>query len=236
MKIAVINFSGNVGKSTVARYLLQPRVDGADLISVESLNATEGQTQTIRGRQFADLQEYLQTVSSAVVDIGASNVEQLLELMRQYRGSHEDFDAFVVPTVPAFKQQQDTIATLVELSRIGVPSSRVRLLFNMVDDREELARSFHPLLSFVAAHPVAKSDLACRLGENEIYARLKSTGMDIGELVRDKTDYKALIAKAGDSAEKLALAQKLATRRLAHGVQPELDACFAALSLEPALA
>jgi aminoglycoside N3'-acetyltransferase len=213
MKIAVINFSGNVGKSTVARHLLQPRIDGADLISVESLNATAGQTQTIRGRQFADLQEYLQTVTSAVIDIGASNVEQLLELMHQYRGSHEDFDVFVVPTVPALKQQQDTIATLVELSR-----------------------SFHPLLSFVAAHPVAKSDLACRLGENEIYGRLKSTGMDIAELVRDQTDYKALIAKAGDSSEKLALAHKLATRRLALGVQPELDACFAALALEPALA
>lgn len=236
MKIAVINFSGNVGKSTVARHLLLPRVDGADLITVESLNATEGQVQTIRGRQFAHLQEYLQTVDSAVVDIGASNVEQLLDLMRQYRGSHEDFDAFVVPTVPAFKQQQDTIATLVELSRIGVPSSRVRLLFNMVDEEDELARTFHPLLSFVAAHPVAQADLACRLGENEIYARLKSTGTDIAELVSDKTDYKALIARAADSAEKLALAQKLATRRLAHGVLPELDACFAALHLETAAA
>ncbi len=236
MKIAVINFSGNVGKSTVARHLLLPRVEGADLISVESLNAIEGQTQTIRGTQFADLQEYLQTVASAVVDIGASNVEQLLELMRQYRGSHEDFDVFVVPTVPALKQQQDTIATLVELSRIGVPSSRVRLLFNMVDDRDELERSFHPLLRFVSDHPIAKADLACWLGENEIYGRLKTTGMDIDELVRDTTDYKALIAKAADSAEKLALAHKLATRRLAHGVQPELDACFAALALESALA
>lgn len=234
MKIAVINFSGNVGKSTVARHLLQPRVEGADLIRVESFNAAEGQAQTIHGKQFADLQEYLQTVTSAVVDIGASNVEQLLELMRQYRGSHEDFDVFVVPTVPPFKQQQDTIATLVELSRIGVPSSQVRLLFNMVDDREDLARSFHPLLSFVAAHPIARANLACRLGENEIYARLRSAGMDIADLVRDDTDYKALIAKANDSAEKLALAHKLATRRLAHGVLPELDACFAALALESA--
>jgi cob(I)alamin adenosyltransferase len=232
MKIAVINFSGNVGKSTVARHLLLPRVVGADLITVESLNATEGQTQTIRGRQFAHLQEYLQTVDSAVVDIGASNVEQLLDLMRQYRGSHEDFDAFVVPTVPAFKQQQDTIATLVELSRLGVPSSPVRLLFNMVDEEDELARTFQPLLSFVAAHPVAQADLACRLGENEIYARLKITGKDIAALAQDQTDYKALIAKAADAAEKLALAQRLATRRLAHGVLPELDACFAALHLE----
>lgn len=232
MKIAVINFSGNVGKSTVARHLLQPRVDGAELVTVESLNADESQAQTIRGRQFADLQEYLQTVDNVVVDIGASNVEELLELMRQYRGSHEDFDAFVVPTVPAFKQQQDTIATLVELSRIGVPPARIRLLFNMVDEGPELARSFHPVLSFLSAHPVARADTACRLGENEIYARARSTGMDLAALARDDTDYKALIAKAGDTAEKLALAQKLATRRLASGVLPELDACFEALHLE----
>jgi hypothetical protein len=231
MKVAVINFSGNVGKSVVARHLLQPRIEGADLISVESLNATEGQTQTIRGRQFADLQEYLQTVRSAVVDIGASNVEQLLSLMRQYRGSHEDFDAFVVPTVPALKQQQDTIATLVELSRLGVPPSRVRLLFNMVDEADELTRSFQPLLNFVATHPVAQTDTACWLGRNEIYARLKASGTDIATLLRDSIDYKALIAQTADANEKLALAQKLATRRLAHGVLPELDACFAALAL-----
>lgn len=39
MKIAVINFSGNVGKTTVARHLLLPRIQGAELISVESVNA-----------------------------------------------------------------------------------------------------------------------------------------------------------------------------------------------------
>ena len=58
-----------------------------------------------------------------VVDVGASNVEDLLALMRRYRGSHEDFDCFVVPTVPARKQQQDTAATLAELARIGVPAA-----------------------------------------------------------------------------------------------------------------
>lgn len=240
MKIAVINFSGNVGKSTIARHLLQPRIRGADLVTVESLNAGTGADmspkQSLRGRQFADLQEYLQTVDSAVIDIGASNVEELLSLMHQYRGSHEDFDAFVVPTVPAFKQQQDTIATLVELSRIGVPPSRIRLLFNMIDEGSELTRSFQPLLNFLSAHPLASADAACRLGENEIYARVRHTGTDLAALSRDTTDYKALIAKAIDTAEKLALAQKLATRRLASGVLPELDACFAALHLETAAA
>ena len=62
MKIAVINFSGNVGKSTVARHLLLPRIDGAELIAVESVNADGGEVQALRGRQFGELQEYLQTV------------------------------------------------------------------------------------------------------------------------------------------------------------------------------
>ena len=58
--------------------------------------------------------------------------------------------------------------------------------------------------------------------------------MDLAALTRDEKDYKALIVKARDATEKLALAQKLATRRLAVGVVPELDACFAALCLGPA--
>lgn len=105
MKIAVLNFSGNVGKSTIARHLLLPRIEGAELIAVESLNADESQGQALRGRQFGELQEYLQTVDNVVVDVGTSNVEDLLGLMHRYRGSHEDFDCFVVPTVPALKQQ-----------------------------------------------------------------------------------------------------------------------------------
>lgn len=236
MKIAVINFSGNVGKSTVARHLLLPRIQGAELIAVESVNADGGEVQALRGRQFGELQEYLQTVDSAVVDIGASNVEELLGLMQLYRGSHADFDCFVVPTVPALKQQQDTIATLVELARLGVPPSRVKLLFNMVEHGANPAHAFGVVLGFVNDHPVAQANTACRLGMNEIYARINGHAGDLRTLVRDETDYKGLIARARDTAEKLALAQRLATRRLASGVVPELDACFAALALEVAVA
>ena len=66
---------------------------------------------------------------------------------------------------------------------------------------------------------------------NEVYARIRGTGESLLELAADDTDYKALIVNASSTAEKLALAQKLATRRLASGVVPELDACFAALGL-----
>jgi hypothetical protein len=233
MKIAVINFSGNVGKTTVARHLLASRIPNAEVIAIESLNAGDDEAQALRGRQFGELQEYLQTVDSVVVDIGASNVEDLLALMRRYRGSHEDFDCFIVPSVATVKQQKDTIATLVELSQLGVEASRVKLLFNMVEDGRNVALTFALLLEFLALHPIAQADVRCFLGTNEIYQRIKGTGIDLATLARDDTDYKALIVQAIDTAQKLALAQKLATRRLACGVVPELDACFAALGLTP---
>ena len=231
MKIAVINFSGNVGKSTIARQLLAPRLPGARVIAIESINADEGQAQSIRGFQFGELQEYLQGVDDAVVDIGASNVEELMRLMHLYQDSHEEFDCFVVPTVPPPKQQQDTIATLVDLHAVGVPPERIKIIFNMVDDREPLERAFRNLLAFLGQQPIASADTRCRLGANEVYARIRGSSTDLAEIARDGTDYKRLIARTTDRTEKMTLGQKLATRRLARGVVSQLDACFEALDL-----
>lgn len=233
MKLAVINFSGNVGKTTVARHLLAPRIPGCEVVSVESINADEGQPVTIRGRQFAQLQEFLQSVQAVVVDVGASNVEDFLKLMRRYRDSQEDFDGFVVPTVPARKQQQDTAATLAELARTGVPASRLRLVFNQVEDDVPIEQAFETLLAYCAASGAVEPRTLARMHHNEVYARVRGTDQSLAELATDATDYKAEIAKAGSASDKLALAQKLATRRLARGVVPELDACFAALGLQP---
>jgi len=231
MKIAVISFSGNVGKSTITRHLLAPRLPRARVIAIESINAAEDEAQVIRGRQFAELQEYLQVVDDVIVDIGASNVEDLLALMRRYRGSHEDFDLFIVPTVPARKQQRDTVATLAELARLGVPADNVRLVFNMVEDRAELKRAFEPLLAFLRESPVAQFSLDCVLEYNEIYALMNGESNDLQAVAADPTDFKAQIVAANDTGERVRLARRLARRRLAIGVTPALDACFGALDL-----
>jgi ABC-type branched-subunit amino acid transport system ATPase component len=131
--------------------------------------------------------------------------------------------------VPAGKQQHDTVATLAELSRLGVPADKVRIVFNMVDDVSDLERAFDTVLAFVRASPVARVSLEGRLGTNEICGRVNGTAADLSALAADPTDYKSLIAAATDSTKRLALAQRLATRRLASGVVLELDACFAAL-------
>ena len=231
MKLAVINFSGNVGKSMITRHLLAPRLPGASVIAVESINADGNQAQAMRGVQFGELQEYLQGVDDAVVDIGASNVEDLMRLMHQFHGSHEEFDCFIVPTVPPAKQQQDTIATLADLQAVGVAPERMRLVFNMVDHREPIERAFHTVLGFLGEHPIARANTNCRVGINEIFTRISGTDAVLTEIAADPTDYKRLIARCTDVDEKMALGRKLATRRLAQGVVPALDACFAALDL-----
>ena len=232
MRLAVINFSGNVGKTTVARHLLARRIPGCQVVAVESINADDGQSVTIRGREFAQLQEFLQSVDNVVIDIGASNVEELLKLMRRYRDSQQDFDGFIVPTVPARKQQQDTAATLAELARIGVPPDRLRLVFNQIDDDSPIERSFDTLLAYCASSGVVQPRPAAFISFNEVYALVRGTGQSLAELAADRTDYKAAIAKAGAQSDKLAMAHRLAIQRLARGVIPELDTCFEALDLK----
>lgn len=232
MKLAVINFSGNVGKSTVARHLLAPRIPGSSLIAVESGNDGGGKQKTIREREFALLQEYLQTTSDVVVDVGASNIEDFLSMMCRYQGSHADFDGFIVPTVPARKQQQDTAATLTELARMGVPAQRVRLVFNQIDRHDPIEQVFETLLAYCAATGSVQPRLAAHLRLNDIYSRARFSEKSLIELASDSIDYKAEIAKAESTAEKLTLARHLATHRLACGVVPDLDACFAALDLQ----
>lgn len=151
--------------------------------------------------------------------------------MRRYSGSHEDFDSFIVPTVPARKQQQDTAATLAELARIGVPTERIRLVFNQVEDDSPIELVFETLLAYCAVSSVVQPRMTACMRTNEVYSRIRGTDQSLIELAADSTDYKADIAKAASASEKVALAGRLATQRLARGVIPELDACFAALEL-----
>lgn len=234
MKIAVVNFSGNVGKTTVSRHLLMPNLPGSELVSVESINADEtggdGQD-NIRGKEFARLQTILNVGDNLIIDIGASNVEDLLNAMVKFHGSHEDFDYFVIPTVPDKKQQIDTANTCDKLASIGVQPSRIKILFNRVPADSTVERSFESLLSFLKAHPIADVNTLAYLGDNEVYQLLKNSGSSIDSIAQDTTDYKKLIASTSDVAQKVALSDKLALKRLAAGVLPELKAAYQALSL-----
>ena len=229
MKIAVINFSGNVGKSTVARHLLVPRLLNAQLIAIESINSDGSQDEAIRGKQFGQLQEALALMDDAVIDVGASNVEDFINLMTQYKGSHEDFDFFVVPTVSKAKQQRDTISTIEALADIGIPAKKIRLVFNMVEMDEQAEQVFSGLFEYHASAKRFTLKPDAVIHTNDIYGKLNSAQQSIGDVLADPTDFKVQIRTAQSEQEKLRFAQMLSVKRLAVGVTEELDAVFKAL-------
>ena len=229
MKVAVINFSGNVGKSTIARHLLASRMSNAPVIPVESINSDGTQDETIKGKQFGELQEALILMDDAVVDVGASNVEDFVNLMKQYKGSHEDFDYFVVPTVPKSKQMRDTISTIDALSDIGIPAKKIRMIFNMVELDETPEREFSGLFEYHNAEKKFTLRTDAVIHVNDIYAKVNGSGKSILDILKDKTDYREKIKTAESSNDKLQYAQMVGIKRLAAGVTEELDAVFSTL-------
>ncbi|MGV1010176.1 MAG: StbB family protein [Dermatophilaceae bacterium] len=229
MKVAVINFSGNVGKSTIARHLLAPRMKDATVIAVESINSDGTDDETMRGKQFKELQSTLNLLDDVVVDVGASNVEDFLNRMTQYRGSHEDFDYFVIPAVPVAKQLRDTISTIHALSALGIPATRIRVVLNHVELEDDPAVVFASLFAYQDGNHNFTLNPGAVLRANEIYQSLKGTDKSIKELLADKTDWKAKIKDAATVNEKMQFANMLGLKRLAAGVTEEQDTVFKAL-------
>lgn len=234
MKVAVINFSGNVGKTTVAQQLLAPRMKAPEF-AVESINAgagTEGRhVERVKGKEFGNLQEELMQLESAIVDIGASNVEEFVKLMGQFDGSHEEFDYFVVPVVSERKQQSDTVNTIKTLSALGVSSKKIRIVFNKVEleDAADLSRQFGIVCGFHEAEKRFTLRNDAVLFKNEIFERLRALKKTVAEVVADETDYRAMLRSANnDEARSLAISM-ISAKRLANSAHRNLDDVYETL-------
>lgn len=145
MKIAVLNFSGNIGKTTIAKYLLQRKMQ-CEVFSVESINSSQltgSEVTKITSEQFEELQTALLINDDLIVDIGSSNVENLLKEISTYSGSQDDFDYFVIPTVSKDKQMVDTISTLIHLvDELQIPKEKIRIVYNMVSSLNNIQQDF----------------------------------------------------------------------------------------------
>jgi len=232
-KVAVINFSGNVGKSSIARYLLAPRMD-CDVISVESINDSSGDKKTkttIRGKEITELREHLLLSDSLVVDIGASNVEDFIEALTEYDDGIDDFEYFIVPTVPTIKQQEDTVSTIRELHALGVPNEKILVVFNQFDKKGgSLQRQFK-----VVFNEFDDGD-ACSLNEDAVvpkhgfFEAFRQDGRSFNDVVTDDTDYRKLISESEDKSEQVEYVRKLGMKSLAMGINNELDQVYLALT------
>lgn len=148
-RVAILSRSGNVGKTTLARHLLFPRMEGVDdIIYIESTNADNESKEgkMVRAAQFEKVARKIMESVSVIVDIGASNIEETLELMRQIEGSHEDLDYVLVPIIKSPKQRQDSINTVYELIAMGVDPSKIKAVYNRVGVTESVEEEFSDVI------------------------------------------------------------------------------------------
>ena len=233
MKVAVLNFSGNVGKTTVAGHLLKPRMGGAPIYSIESINTgadADGlDVEKMRGKKFGELVDELMPLDTAIVDVGASNVEDFLKLMQQFDGSHEEFDFFVVPVVKEKKVQADTVNTIRALQKNGIEKKRIRLVFNKVEVDEAVTDEFAALFGLAEAEKSFVVKPEATIYANEVFERLKAVGKSLGDITADETDYRARLRQAADEDEKALCVRMVAVKRLAVTANKNLDDVFKAL-------
>ena len=226
MNIIVINFSGNVGKSIVSQYLLAPRLNDATIISIESINTTGHQEDNIKGKYFDEIMAAAVDSDNAILDVGASNVEEFINQMKDNVGSEEDFDYFIIPTINRAKQISDTISTINTLTTLGVEKNKIRVLFNMVGRDDNINKTFIELIDVCS--DVATINTQAVIYENNLFNRLmdEDKKVKIIDIVNDDTDFSALIEASNDSVERQQLTFKKGTKRLAVGVQRILDEAF----------
>lgn len=137
MKIAVMNYSGSVGKTIISSYLLYPRMAGAKFFAIETINMSAAdlgvdEVMSLTGDNFGQLIEEIVFEDNAIVDIGASNVERFLSTMTKYEGAIDEFDKYLIPVTPDDKAWQESIKTALALSVAGVPKSKIILLPNRI--------------------------------------------------------------------------------------------------------
>lgn len=233
MRIAVLNYSGSVGKTVIAAHLLAPRMNGAPIFAVESTNESAADLgldiDQLRGAQFGKLFRELLSLDDAIVDVGASNIEDFLDHMMKYHDGHEELDYFVLPVIPSGKAQRETLKTIQALSGIGVEADRIRVVFNRVE--ASVVDEFAAILGYQLASKSFQANPAAAVYDNDVFDKLAANRTTINEVLKDTTDYKALLRSGKDLSQKerdhyTDMRELIA---LAIPVAEKLDAAFDAL-------
>lgn len=230
MKIAVVNFSGNVGKTTVATSLLRPRLPNPNTpyLAIETINDGAKGEKKIESDEYGALFEEMMLMDDIIVDVGSSNIEGTIKKMREFRGSHDEFDYFIVPTDTGDKQLIDTNSTLVELIKLGIKPAKIRLVFNKVNKMDKLDSDFADVIE--TAKPLKIRIPTVGIAQNEVYERLRKSDKTIEDVLAMK-DLRKLAKETTDMAKKKELVGLIAIQTLAINAKENLDDVYKDLNL-----
>jgi MinD-like ATPase involved in chromosome partitioning or flagellar assembly len=200
MRIAIVNLGGNQGKTTLAVNLFAPRMPGAKILAVETINAAGGdlgaEVEKLKGEQFSRIYAELAAADELILDVGASNIEDFLAGLSKFEDGHDEIDLFVVPVTESKKERQEAMKTAAMLGDLGVPGERVKFVFNRVTDPVE--SSFADVLDFAKKTKSAIANPDCVVPESDLFDLMATRKMNIADALLDTTDYKAALKDAKD--------------------------------------
>jgi len=227
MKIFILNSSGNVGKSLLARELFYPRLEDAKIIEIETVNSGSSGFENLNIKKFkADddfMDIYMEIIENEnlILDVGASNLAAFWEETSKFAGVNTLFDLFVIPTGVRGKLQEDTYKTIRFLRSEGIPDDKIKVIFNGVENSVE--NDFEMLLSVDF-----NFDTSLYIRKNESLFNdlgfLKKTIRDIYN--PDINCYKSQILSEKDQREKLRLVKMDLSNRQAVNVKQQMDYVF----------
>ena len=219
------NYTGNVGKTTLSKYLFEPRMLNVDVVSIETINSNGSNGENVSGDEFSQIINAAFQKTSSILDVGASNIEMLLNKMSEFDGSENFIDYYIVPVFYKKKHIEDTISFINELFDRGIPKEKIIVIFNMVSKKDNIKQKFSEL--FLESDKAIIDERFC-IYETELFSRLNEYNDDrnIIEIATESVDYKKLIRAETDPTKRLELTKKLGTQALALGVMRNMDNVF----------
>jgi hypothetical protein len=235
MKNAVINYTGTVGKTTISSNLLSPRMSGAPIFAIESINETAEtlglDVEQLRGDMFRDLFKKLVMEDDAIIDIGASNVEDFMVSLGDFEDAHEEIDRYIIPVTPGTKEQKETLRMIATLSAMGIPPHKIRIVFNRV--KRDVEAEFPIIIAYHSLKQSFWMDRNCAIFETELFNALAIKRMSLQTLMADATDYKSLLKnKEASDEDRNAWSDMYGLKLLCNGVNRKLDAVYSVLFSE----
>jgi len=231
MKVALVNNSGNVGKSFLSRELFYPNMKDGVIIEVETHNSSSSnfnvKTEKIKGNDFKKLFPLMYKYDEFVVDVGASQIIPFLNELSKNSEIFEDIDFIIIPTTNDDKIQEDTIKTIMLLENLGL-GKKVRVILNKADHIEE----FDNFFSMVKENTEVSIYSELRILQYDILNNLDSSKKCAFELANDDTDFKALSReafKSGDDEEGTTLAELDYLKTFSKGIKNNMDSVYALL-------
>ena len=207
MKILVINSTGNVGKSFIAREVLYPLLsEEKTLYEIEKFNEGSDKLvgknvhyKCVEPSKIDEIVPELLLVDNAIIDVGASSVDEFLQNSKEHN-LFNMIDMIVIPTVLESKQVADTIKITKELKKYGGDEEKMFIVLNKIkrelNDNESIEQNphFDSLYSNISSVGVEIGP-EYRLREYEIIDKISELKLNIADVLADKTDYMKEIEK-----------------------------------------